>query len=183
MSEGFTIDPVQFEGERYDKINATNGTSYGFTFGVFATESVSFEFLYTTHESAIEASSTTKTEFADMKVNNYHGLVVYNFGEDYGGPRPFMFGGVGATHYSPGDIMGSSIDGETRLSSTWGGGVKLYAGETVELKLMGRWTPTYIKSDAAGIWCSPYWPWACYVVGEADFAHQFELTAGLTLRF
>lgn len=183
LSEGFTIDPVDFEGERYDKINATNGVSYGFTFGVFATENVSVEFLYSQHDSALEAKGRSKLEFADLKVNNYHGLLVYNWGEDDGGPRPFLFGGLGATNYSPGEVNGRAIEGETRFSSTWGGGLKLYAGETLGVKVMGRWTPTYIKSDASGIWCSPYWPWACYVVGEADYANQLELSGGITLRF
>ena len=183
LSEGFTIDPVSFEGERYDKINATNGVSYGFTFGVFATENISFEFLYSQQDSAIEAKGTSKVEFADLKVNNYHALVVYNWGEEDRGPRPFFFGGLGATNYSPGEVMGRNIESNTRFSTTWGGGVKLYAGDVFGLKVMGRWTPTYIKTDASGIWCSPYWPWGCYVVGETDYANQLELTAGITLRF
>ena len=44
-----------------------------------------------------------------------------------------------------------------------------------------RWTPTYIKSDAEGYWCDPYW--GCYVVGDAQYATQFDINGGVTFRF
>jgi hypothetical protein len=43
------------------------------------------------------------------------------------------------------------------------------------------WTPTYIKSDAEGWWCDPYW--GCYTVGSAQYSNQFQLAGGITLRF
>jgi hypothetical protein len=73
------------------------------------------------------------------------------------------------------------IGGETQFSTTWGLGVKLYPGRSVGLKLGVRWTPTYIKSDAEGWWCDPYW--GCYVVGDAQYSNQFEFAGGLTIRF
>ena len=48
---------------------------------------------------------------------------------------------------------------------------------------MARWTPNYIKSDPAGVWCSPYWFYGCYVVGDPQYANQFELSGGLSFRF
>jgi len=45
---------------------------------------------------------------------------------------------------------------------------------------MARFTPAYIKSDPAGYWCGFY---GCYVVGDAQYANQFELSGGLSLRF
>ena len=47
--------------------------------------------------------------------------------------------------------------------------------------LEARWTPTYIKSDAEGWWCDPYW--GCYVVGNPQYSYQLELSGGITLRF
>jgi len=44
-----------------------------------------------------------------------------------------------------------------------------------------RWTPTYIKSDAAGWWCDPYW--GCYLVGNAQYSNQFDINGGVTFRF
>jgi hypothetical protein len=44
-----------------------------------------------------------------------------------------------------------------------------------------QWTPTYIKTDSEGWWCDPYW--GCYVVADAQYSNQFELSGGITLRF
>ena len=64
----------------------------------------------------------------------------------------------------------------SRFSSTWGGGLKLQTSDRVSLRLEGRWTPTFIKSDSEGWWCDPYW--GCYVVADAQYANQFELSGG-----
>jgi hypothetical protein len=61
--------------------------------------------------------------------------------------------------------------------------VKVYPGSSVGITAMARWTPDYIKSDPAGIWCSPYGFFGCYVVGDAQYANQFELSAGVGFRF
>ncbi|MET0213234.1 MAG: hypothetical protein ABW292_09540 [Vicinamibacterales bacterium] len=39
----------------------------------------------------------------------------------------------------------------------------------------------YIKSDAAGWWCDPYW--GCYLVGDPQYSNQFGFTGGVTIRF
>ena len=62
-----------------------------------------------------------------------------------------------------------------------GAGVKVNASRNVGLKLGLQWTPTYIKSDAAGWWCDPYW--GCYVMGDAQYSNQFEFVGGVTFRF
>ena len=55
---------------------------------------------------------------SDMNVDNYHFIFIYNFGDEDLVARPFIFGGLGATSYVPSDIERTSIDGETRFSST-----------------------------------------------------------------
>jgi opacity protein-like surface antigen len=183
LSEGFNIDPVVFDGERYDKINPTSGMSYGFTFDYLVTENMAVGFQYNQQRSTLEASGTTKVEFTDMNVNNYHGIFTYNFGDEDNTIRPFIVGGLGATQYKPSDIQGNSIESSTRFSTTWAGGVKAYPASNVGFKAMARWTPTYIKSDPAGIWCSPYWFWGCYQLVDTDHSNQLEFSAGVTFRF
>lgn len=130
-------------------------------------------------------------KLADTSVDNWHGNFVYNYGDSDARVRPFVFGGLGATHYSPGDISAqfpvlvanqANIDGETRFSTTWGGGVKFYPAKGFGVKFTGRWTPTYIKSDTGGIWCDPFYP-TCWVVADLDYSNQFELSGGVTFRF
>jgi len=57
----------------------------------------------------------------------------------------------------------------------------LSGGGKFGIRLEGRWTPTYIKSDPEGYWCDPYW--GCYTVADAEYSNQFELSGGITLRF
>jgi hypothetical protein len=94
-------------------------------------------------------------------------------------------GGLGATQFGTvsaklGNLQ-RDIPGNTKFSTTWAAGLKLYPGKAVGIRLEARWTPTYIKSDAEGWWCDPYW--GCYFVGDAQYSNQFELGGGITLRF
>jgi opacity protein-like surface antigen len=120
-----------------------------------------------------------------MSVNNYHGYAAYNFGESDAKVRPYLLGGLGATHYNAVDFTVGNTTRETegnyQFSTTWGAGVKIYPTERVGLKLGARWTPTYIKSDTTGWWCDPYW--GCFVTSDAQFSNQFAFTGGVTIRF
>ena len=44
-----------------------------------------------------------------------------------------------------------------------------------------QWTPTYIKTDAEGWWCDPYW--GCYLTGDPQYQNQFQFHGGVTARF
>jgi hypothetical protein len=62
-----------------------------------------------------------------------------------------------------------------------GAGAKFYGASNFGARVGVRWTPTYIKSDANGYWCDPYW--GCYLTGNAQYSNQFEFNGGITLRF
>jgi opacity protein-like surface antigen len=94
--------------------------------------------------------------------------------------------GLGATHYGgvsyrQADGSTADTDGGTQFSTTWGAGVKVNASPNVGVKLGIQWTPTYIKSDATGWWCDPWW--GCYVVGDAQYSNQLEFVGGVAVRF
>ena len=69
---------------------------------------------------------------------------------------------------------------DSRFSTTWGFGFKFHGEGALGLRLMGRWTPTYIKSEPNGYWCNYY---GCWVAEDLDYSHQFEVSGGLSLRF
>ena len=77
--------------------------------------------------------------------------------------------------------MQQDITGDTRFSWTTAAGLKIYPKPGVGIRLEGRWTPTYIRSEAAGWWCDPFW--GCYLVGDAQYSNQFELAGGINFRF
>ena len=183
FSEGVNIDPLLIEGEVVTQVNPTSGLSYGLAIGVFVTENTEIGFQWSQQDSTLEGKGATRRDFADMKVNNYHAIFTYNWGDGDASTRPFLFGGIGATNYSPSDAMGNAVDSETKFSTTWGGGVKVYPSPRVGFSFTARWTPTYIKSDPAGVWCSPYWPGGCFLLSEANYSNQLELSGGVSLRF
>jgi hypothetical protein len=161
------------------------------TAGAFLGPNWELEFLWHRQFSTLEISDPAPArKLANQNVDNYHGNLVYNWGEPDAKARPFFFFGLGATHYTPGDydsgIPSSSalarIQSVSRFSSTWGGGIKVYPARNIGVKGTFRWTPTYIKSDAAGLWCDPFYP-TCWVVGDADYSNQLEFSGGVTFRF
>jgi len=136
--------------------------------------------------SELQAKGTATTKVDDMAVDNYHGYFAYNFGDFDAMARPYVMFGIGATHYNGVGFTTATgeqraVPGQTKFSTTLGAGVKIYPSPNFGVKLGARWTPTYIKSDAAGWWCDPWW--GCYVVGSAQYSNQFELTGGLAFRF
>ena len=115
--------------------------------------------------------------------------LVYNWGESDARVRPFIFGGLGWTRYSFGDLLVgrpstapiTSIDSENRFSSTWGGGVKFYFLPNVGARVAVRFTPTLVESDPAGLWCDPFY--GCWQLVDNDYSNQFETSGGITVRF
>ena len=181
FSEGVPIDPIVVDGTRFDGVAPESGFSYGGSFDVFATEGAQVGFLWSQQQSTLLGKGQGTTKFADMKVNNYHGTFGFNWGDEDDVARPFIFGGIGATNYTPDAAMGFDVESTTRFSFTWGGGVKVYPSEHLGFRFTGKWTPTSINSDPAGIYCSPYW--GCFQLTKTNYSNQFELAVGVTARF
>jgi len=187
FSDGVSGDPVRAgDGNVYDRLDPKDAFSWGLRLGYLVNHEVEIGFLFNQQRSTLEAQGTATREIGSMAIGNYHGYFAYNFGDVDASARPYLLGGLGFTHYAGidfTDAQGSSytIGGESRFSTTWGVGVKVMPAQNIGLRLEGRWTPTYIKSDAAGWWCDPFW--GCYLVGNAQYSNQFELSGGITLRF
>jgi hypothetical protein len=173
------------DGNIYNQVEPTDSMSWGFTLGMFLNKHLEVEFIVDRQPTTLEVSGTRTVEIDSLDIGNYHGTLAYNFGSGNSSVRPYFFGGVGASSYSSLSYVGADgktrdIDGQTRMSTTFGGGVKLYKGRFGARAEM-RMTPAYIKSDATGWWCDPYW--GCYVTSKSQYASQFQFTGGLTVRF
>jgi len=166
----------------FTQIDPKDAFSWGLRLGFFVNEHVQVGGLFNLQSTQLEAGGTTTVELGDQKIYNYHGFIAYHFGDPDSKTRPYFLGGAGATQYGGLTTIGNrEIGGNTQFSTTWALGVKMYPGNNVGIMLEGRWTPTYIKSDSEGWWCDPYW--GCYVVGNAQYSNQWELSGGITLRF
>ena len=187
LSEGVSGAEVKAQdGNIYNRVDPKDSLSYGASLGFFVNPSTEIGFMWRRQASELEISGTDVRTLGDMNIDGYHGYGAFYFGDPEAKVRPYVLGGIGATHY--GSAAYSRLDGtsadtptSTRLSTTWGGGLKINASPSVGMKLGVQWTPTYIKSDAVGWWCDPWW--GCYVIGDAQYSHQFEFVGGLSFRF
>jgi opacity protein-like surface antigen len=169
----------------FDRIDPKDSFSWNARLGYNVTSNVEVGFLFDQQATDLEIGGTSTVTLGSLNVNNYHGYFAYNFGDSDARTRPYLLLGLGATQYGTigVSVAGTQhdISGNSRFSGTLAGGVKLFPGPRFGLRLEARWTPTYIKSDNVGWWCDPFW--GCYVVGNAQYANQFEMTGGVILRF
>ena len=177
-----------------NKVTPKSGFSYGGTFNVALAEAISAGFQFSQQLSTLEGrlQGGGKEDFADLSVYNYHGIFTFHLADQDSPLRPFFLVGLGATNYRADNARdpvnlpepGSrGVESRTKFSTTWGGGVKFFPNPGIGFEFKARWTPTYIRSDAAGVYCSPFWPWSCWVVGESKYSHQGEFGGGVVFRF
>ena len=162
------------------EVGPKDAFSWGARLGFNLSPNVELGFLFASQATDLEATGVINRT-VPQNVYNYHGYFAYNFGDADASVRPYLLGGLGATQYGSLDTALGQVGGETQFSTTWAAGLKLFPSPNIGIRLEGRWTPTYIKTDPEGYWCDPYW--GCYTVGDAQYANQFELSAGINLRF
>jgi hypothetical protein len=192
-NDGIASDSRFLYGDFYQTAGIDDGTSYNFTFGVFATRGIEFEFLFGRQDSDLSAHGLRGSlALTPTAVYNYMGNVVYNWGDEDSALRPFVFAGLGATHYSfgefplpqPFDLQARRFgvdDSETRFSSAFGGGLKVYFTRYVGARFAVRVTPTYVTSTPGGVWCDPFY--GCWPVTDDHYSTQFDTSVGVTFRF
>ncbi len=182
ISDGVSITGTPINGATYTRVDPKDSISYGFTFGVFATEQAEIEFLWSRQASTLEVTGLGAPLLsAKMNIDSYHANFVFNAGTEDTKMRPFVYIGLGATDYSNPVFPTKTLEALTRFTWAFGGGIKAYPSPHVGFKGMLRWTPTYIKSDAVGWWCDPYW--GCGAIGDPQWSNQFEFSGGLLVRF
>ena len=186
FSDGVSGDAtIGADGAIYDRIDPKDSGNFGFSAGVLVNDNAEVGFIYSRQLSTLLVSGTSEREIGDLAVSTYHGYFGYNWGDADAPVRPYFFGGLGATNFGSvtGTILGQTrtINSETQFSTTWGAGVKFFPSPHVGLRVGAQWTPTYIKTDAGGWWCDPWW--GCYLVGNSQYSNQYNLNVGVTFRF
>ena len=180
FSDGVNVGSID---ESPIQVGPKDAFSWGARLGFNLSPNVELGFLFNQQSTDLEATGVINRSLPQT-VYNYHGYFAYNFGDSDATARPYILFGLGATQYGTLTVDSAGapeIDGSTKFSGTGAVGVKIFPSPKFGIRLEGRWTPTYIKSDAEGWWCDPYW--GCYVTGDAQYSNQFELVGGITLRF
>ena len=188
LSDGVELDApiLGGDGNLYDRVDPKDSGAWGFNVG-YLVGNMEVGFLFNQQLSKLEADGpNATTEIGDMSVNNYHGYFAYNFGEAEATVRPYALFGLGATTFGSVDFttvggVDVTTESDTQFSTTWGAGVKVFPSPNFGIRIGASWTPTYIKTDAEGWWCDPYW--GCYLVGDAQYANSLQFNGGVVFRF
>ena len=177
---------VAGDGNVYDRVDPKDSFSWGLAGGYYITPNVLLEVMWDRQYSDLELGGTNQRGIGNLNIDNVHALFAYHFGPMNAKVRPYIGGGLGWTNYGTLDYTGPagtvrSIDGGAKFSTKWEAGLKLAASKNLALRAGVNFTPTYVKSDASGWWCDPYW--GCYVTGDAQYSNQWEFGGGLSFRF
>ena len=110
----------------------------------------------------------------DVAVEYYH---IGALRELKGGKvRPFVTGTVGVTHFNP---KAAGLSSEWRFSANVGLGVKVFPSERIGLRLQGRLMLPIINGGADFF----VGPGGGYVIASGEILVQWDVSAGLILRF
>jgi outer membrane protein W len=185
-SDGVTGSPVLAgDGNIYDSIDPRSSFSFSLAGGYYVTPSVLVEGMWSRQYSSLDLNGTNNRGLGSFNIDNVHALVAYHFLEANAPIRPYLGGGLGWTNYGTLDItaggVSRSINGQARFSTKWEAGVKARASHNLAVRAGVTFTPTYVKSDASGWWCDPFW--GCYVTGNAQYSNQWDFHGGLSFRF
>ena len=187
LSDGVESDTavVAGDGNVSDAVDSKDSPSWGFGAGYHVNERFEVGFLFNQQFSKLRLDGTNTLDVGDMNVYSYHPYFAFNLGEEGARIRPYLMIGLGATHFSSVNFFAFGQERQTtsntQFSTTWGAGVKVYPSEHFGVRFGAQWTPTYIKTDAEGWWCDPYW--GCYLTGDPQYANQFQFSGGVTTRF
>ena len=189
LADGVSGDAVPIGGSFYDRVDPTDGGNFGFSVGFMVDPRAEVGFMFRRQMSSLEISgpAATPINLGDFSLDGYHGYLTYYFGDPEAPVNPYLTVGLGATRANSftftRPVLGGTAEteGNTQFSSTFGTGIQFNAARNFALKGGVSWTPTYIKSDAAGWWCDPWY--GCYIVGNSQYSNQFHFEGAIVFRF
>jgi opacity protein-like surface antigen len=146
-----------------------------FTWGAsafyFLSPRLGVEASWARQKSGVELTTAeASAEMFDVTIDQIQGSLVYQFGGADARWRPFLSAGAGAAIFGSTDIAS-----ETKLALNVGAGLKWLPSKRLGARLSARYIPTYLN-DASSDFCDPFG----FCQG---WLHQFELTAGVVVRF
>jgi len=156
-------------------LDAKEGAAFGLILDLADTPETQYELYYGFQRTQVTGGGTFGGEtLFDLDVHYLHLGGTYMFpGQKL---RPYIAGGLGATHFVP---DGSGMSSKTYFSLSLGGGAKIPLSARLGLRLEGRGFLT-ILPDSTSIFCVSSGGAACRVSVQGDVFGQFLLTAGLT---
>src|SRR5262245_60097149 len=164
--------------EGASRASIAEGMSYGIMLDFKVEEDGFIEVRYSIQKTELDATNSPlgpgQVKVTDLDVENYFVGGTYQW-ETNTMAFPFVSADVGGVRF---DAPG--FHGETTFAFSLGGGVKLPLSKHFGVRFDGRWVSARINGDT-DLFCDS--AGFCIVVSEGTYFGQFEVTAGLTLKF
>ena len=180
---GFQINGgVNLSTPLYTNLNVQNGVNYGVSATYLLREYTGVDFTWNHNQSNVVTQPANggvqRTIFA-LNTNQFLGDFVIHFKNRENRFRPYALMGAGITTLSADRGHANTT---TRFAWVFGGGVKYALSQHFGVRAQAKWSPTYINTTTAGVWCDPYWG-GCWTKGDSVFLNEFDVTGGITFRF
>ncbi|MBI5461136.1 MAG: outer membrane beta-barrel protein [Gammaproteobacteria bacterium] len=159
-----------------DTLDLDEGGNQGLIFNLDHDADTQWEILYSRQDSELQLAQPFQGQpHVDVAIYylSFGGAYVFH-DTAHPGVEPFVAAGIGLTHMSP-----DGLDAETRPLLSLGAGYKFFLSDNFGVRLEGRAYATALDSNAE-IFCGNG---ACIARVESDGFWQYEVNAGLTLRF
>jgi opacity protein-like surface antigen len=168
------------DGETGETFEVDDETSYGLIVNYPYTSYTEWELYYSQQSTSVDAAGFIDTDNRfDLDIDYLQIGGTYLF-EATPSAVPYFVATVGLTKIDP-DLEGASSD--NFLSFGVGGGWKFFPTSRVGLRLDGRFLGTFIDSDSKIFCQSGQEGGGCAVALKGDLMYQFEMQAGLIVRF
>lgn len=165
----------------YSKIDFDDTFGAGVAFTWQASRQFDGELVYDYSSAAMSAvpyNPSNPRPTTDLAIHNFQLAGLFHFRPPQERIRPYLGLGIG---FSVLDPKAEALSSETRFTFSFNGGVKMMASDNVGLRLDARWIPTYLFTTEGGYWCDPWY--GCWYYGNDHFLNQFDLKAGIIVKF
>jgi len=156
------------------RLSAGEGAAFGFIIAAPDKADTRYEFLYAFQRTDLSASGTFGgRSLFDLDIHYFHIGGSYRFME--GKTRPFVAGGLGATHFAPRGIGPGS---KTYFSLSLSVGTIVPVYRSISLRVEGRGFLTILPENST-VFCVSSGGATCAVNARGDVFGQFLLMAGI----
>jgi len=158
-----------------DQLDIQAAGDYGVFVDFAVTPESALGVMFLLQDSEIDSDPFAGTGEVGLRTEFYHFEGFYEFSKE--AVRPFVVGSVGITRFEA-----DNFDPDTRFSLSIGGGVRVFFGKHVGLRLEGRYFGTLVDRKEEEI-CADDDEDFCLHYHDGTLLNQFDAKLGLVLAF
>ena len=162
-----------------NRLRVNSGTSFGTFIDYRLTENVQAELMWNRNMTSFSERNAVNgfyTKVFNSDIDQFQFGLLYMLRNSEKKLRPFIAGGIGATHES----NSGNNSNTTGFSYGLGGGVKYYLSRHIGLRGDARWVPSY-GNRTPGVICDPFG--FCTQARVSNYFERGNFTGGLIFRF